>query len=65
MSGSPWREGEEAPDPITSASSAGPSNAADMLNEWLRRTHLGGPTELPAVVAESARRTGAQAWCST
>lgn len=62
MSGSPRRFGDEVPGPTTSASSAGPRNAAvaDMLNELLRRTHLGGPSELPAVVAESARRIGAR-----
>jgi hypothetical protein len=46
----------------TSVSCAEPSNAAvaDMLEELLRRTHLGGPSELPAVVAEPARRIGAR-----
>jgi hypothetical protein len=41
MSGSPRRFGDKVPGPTTSASSAGPSNAAvaDMLNELLRRTH--------------------------
>jgi hypothetical protein len=62
MSGSPRQVADEAPGPTTSASSAGPSDAvvSDMLNELLRRTHLGGPSELPAVVAESARRIGAR-----
>jgi hypothetical protein len=62
MSGSPRQVADDAPGPTTSASSAGPTDAAvsDMLNELLRRTHLGGPSELPAVVAESARRIGAR-----
>jgi len=62
MSGVPRRAGDEVRGPTTSASSGGPSTAAvaDMLNELLRRTHLGGPSELPAVVAESARRIGAR-----
>jgi stage II sporulation SpoE-like protein len=62
MSGSPRRVADEGPGAATSASSAAPSHAAvaDMLNELLRRTHLGGPSELAAVVAEPARRIGAR-----
>jgi hypothetical protein len=62
MSGVPRRAEDEVPGPTTSASSEGPSTAAvsDMLNELLRRTHLGGPSELPAMVAESARLIGAR-----
>jgi hypothetical protein len=62
MSGSPRRVSDEVPGAGTSASSAGPSNAAvaDMFNELLRRTHLGGPSELAAMVAEPARRIGAR-----
>jgi serine/threonine protein phosphatase PrpC len=61
MSGSPRPVADEGPGASTSAS-PGPSSAAvtDMLNELLRRTHLGGPSELPAVVAEPARRIGAR-----
>jgi Stage II sporulation protein E (SpoIIE) len=62
MSGSPRRVADEVPGAATSASSPGPSTAAvaDMLNELLRRTHLGGPSELAAVVADPARRIGAR-----
>jgi serine/threonine protein phosphatase PrpC len=62
MSGSPRGVADEVAGATTSVSSAGPSNAAvaDMLNELLRRTHLGGPSELPAVVAEPVRRIGAR-----
>jgi hypothetical protein len=62
MSGSPRPVADEGPGASTSASPAGPSSAAvtDMLNELLRRTHLGGPSDLPAVVAEPARRIGAR-----
>jgi hypothetical protein len=61
MSGSPRPVADGGPGASTSAS-PGPSSAAvtDMLNELLRRTHLGGPSELPAVVAEPARRIGAR-----
>jgi hypothetical protein len=62
MSGSPRGVADEVAGATTSVSSAGPSNAAvaDMLNELLRHTHLGGPSELPAVVAEPVRRIGAR-----
>jgi serine/threonine protein phosphatase PrpC len=62
MSGSPRRVAGGVPGPTTNAASAEPGNAAvaDMLNELLRRTHLGGPSDLPAVVAESACRIGAR-----
>jgi Stage II sporulation protein E (SpoIIE) len=62
MSGSPRGVADGVAGATTSVSSAGPSNAAvaDMLNELLRRTHLGGPSELPAVVAEPVRRIGAR-----
>jgi Stage II sporulation protein E (SpoIIE) len=62
MSGSSRRVADAVPGATTGASSAGPSNAAvaEMLNELLRRTHLGGPSELPALVAEPARRIGAR-----
>jgi hypothetical protein len=62
MSGSSRHVAGAVPGATTGASSPGPSNAAvaDMLNELLRRTHLGGPSELPAVVAEPARRIGAR-----
>jgi hypothetical protein len=62
MSGSQRRVSDKAPDAGTSAPSAGPSNAAvaDMFNELLRRTHLGGPSEMAAAIAEPARRIGAR-----
>jgi hypothetical protein len=62
MSGLPRRVPNEVAGATTSVSCAEPSNAAvaDMLEELLRRTHLGGPSELPAVVAEPARRIGAR-----
>jgi Stage II sporulation protein E (SpoIIE) len=62
MSGWPRGVADGVAGATTSVSSAGPSNAAvaDMLNELLRRTHLGGPSELPAVVAEPVRRIGAR-----
>jgi Stage II sporulation protein E (SpoIIE) len=62
MSGSPRGVADGVAGATTSVSSAGPSDAAvaDMLNELLRRTHLGGPSELPAVVAEPVRRIGAR-----
>jgi hypothetical protein len=62
MSGSQRRVSDKAPDAGTSASSAGPGNAAvaDMFNELLRRTHLGGPSEMAAAIAEPARRIGAR-----
>jgi Stage II sporulation protein E (SpoIIE) len=61
MSGSA-RPVAEGPGASTSASPAGPSNGAvaDMFNELLRRTHLGGPSEMAAVIAEPARRIGAR-----
>jgi serine/threonine protein phosphatase PrpC len=33
---------------------------ADMMNELLRRTHLGGPSDLAGVIADPARHIGAQ-----
>jgi Stage II sporulation protein E (SpoIIE) len=62
MSGWPRGVADGVAGATTSVSSAGPSDAAvaDMLNELLRRTHLGGPSELPAVVAEPVRRIGAR-----
>jgi stage II sporulation SpoE-like protein len=62
MSGSPRRVADEVPGAGSSASSAGLGSAvvADMFNELLRRTHLGGPSELAAMVAEPARRIGAR-----
>jgi Stage II sporulation protein E (SpoIIE) len=62
VSAVPRRAEDEVPGPPTSTSSPEPSAAAvaDMLNELLRRTHLGGPSELPAVVAESAGLIGAR-----
>jgi hypothetical protein len=62
MSGSPPRVADDVPGAGTTASSAGPGNAAvaDMLNELLRRTHLGGPSEMAAAIAEPACRIGAR-----
>ena len=62
MSGARRPVADDGPGAGTSASPPGLSSAAvtDMLNELLRRTHLGGPSELPAVVAEPARRIGAR-----
>jgi Stage II sporulation protein E (SpoIIE) len=62
MSGSPRRVADEVPGAGTSASSAGTSSVAvaDMFNELLRRTHLGGPSEMAAAIAEPARRIGAR-----
>jgi hypothetical protein len=62
MSGSPRRVADEVPGAATSASPAGPSSAAvaDLFNELLRRTHLGGPSEMAAAIAGPARRIGAR-----
>jgi serine/threonine protein phosphatase PrpC len=62
MSGSQRRVSGKGPDASTSASSAGPGNVAvaDMFNDLLRRTHLGGPSEMAAAIAEPARRIGAR-----
>jgi hypothetical protein len=62
MSGSRQRVADEVPGASTIPSSAGPSSAAvaDMFNELLRRTHLGGPSEMAAAIAEPARRIGAR-----
>jgi serine/threonine protein phosphatase PrpC len=62
MSGSQRRVSGKGPDAGTSASSAGPGNVAvaDMFNDLLRRTHLGGPSEMAAAIAEPARRIGAR-----
>jgi hypothetical protein len=64
MSGSPRRApggvtGTEGPG---TAASSGPGDAAvsKMLNELLRRTHLGAPSDLAAVIADPARRIGAR-----
>ena len=61
MSGSP-RPVAEGPGASTSASSGGSRSAAvaDMFNELLRRTHLGGPSEMAAAIAGPARRIGAR-----
>jgi hypothetical protein len=42
------------------ATSSAPGDAAvaNMMNELLRRTHLGGPSDLAAVIADPARRIG-------
>jgi hypothetical protein len=42
--------------------SSRPANGAvaDMMNELLRRTHLGGPSDLAGVIADPARGIGAQ-----
>jgi hypothetical protein len=62
MSGSPRRLADEVSDADTTASSAGPRDAAvaDMFNDLLRRTHLGGPSEMAAAIAQPARRIGAR-----
>ena len=62
MSGSPRPVADKVPGAATSASPAGPSNGAvaDMFNELLRRTHLGGPSEMAAAIAGPARRIGAR-----
>jgi hypothetical protein len=62
MSGLPRPVADEVPHADTTASSAGLPDAAvtDMFNDLLRRTHLGGPSEMPAVIAESARGIGAR-----
>jgi hypothetical protein len=58
MSGSPRRVADEVPVADTTASSAGPRDAAvtDMFTDLLGRTHLGGPSEMAAAIAEPTRR---------
>ena len=62
MSGSPRRVAGEVSHADATASSAGPRDAAvaDMFNDLLRRTHLGGPSEMATAIAEPARRIGAR-----
>jgi hypothetical protein len=66
MSGSTERPPADGSDAATdvrwTTSSPGPSDTsvADMLNELLRRTYLSAPSELPAVIADQARRIGAR-----